>query len=109
MLREKREECQSNPNPLKPPDHIESDIQALRAVARKCATGDQQKQAMDFIIKILCRTYDVSFHPNSERLSNFAEGMRQVGVMLQYFIDRAPTTTEEAKIAARVMGTKQID
>jgi hypothetical protein len=101
MLRDKREECVSNPNPVKVPDYIDADAQALRAVSEGRATEGQQKQALDFIINRIARTYEVSFHPNSERLTSFAEGMRRVGQVIVYLLYDAPTKTDTAKIEAR--------
>ncbi len=109
MLRKTSQECRANPNPLKVPDHTEADVVAVRAWVNGCATEDQQKRSAAFVIKQISRTYEVSFHPNSERLTSFAEGMRRVGQIIVYFANDAPTKMPVAKIASRMMGIKQSD
>jgi hypothetical protein len=53
---------------------------AIKALFVGNATGDQQIRAMKWIIEDVCRTYDLSFRPDSERDTCFAEGKRHVGM-----------------------------
>ena len=69
------------------------DKQTLKAVslAFKClekgeASPDQQKLALDFLIKIGCRTYDSDWFLE-ERISCFAAGRRYVGQQIVELIN----------------------
>lgn len=57
-----------------------ADVSALQALARGDADADQQKRALDWIIRKAALTYDVSFQPESDRATAFAEGRRFVGL-----------------------------
>lgn len=65
------------PTPFEPPDAA-----AFQALARGNATADQQKRALDWLVKNACRTYDLSFRPGEvgRRDTDFAEGRRSVGL-----------------------------
>lgn len=54
-------------------------LYALKALQSGEANKDQQQIALDFIIKRLCSTYDMTYFPDSSRDSDFAEGKRWVG------------------------------
>jgi hypothetical protein len=55
---------------------------AIQAVALGTADEDQQKRAIQTIVEGLCQTYELSFSPDSERDSAFAEGKRFVGLQI---------------------------
>lgn len=57
-------------------------VYALQALQLGEANKDQQQIALDFLIKELCGTYQMTYIPDSERDSNFAEGKRWVGNQL---------------------------
>lgn len=59
---------------------------AFKALAEGAASEDQQKLAIDFLIKIGCRTYDTDWFPE-ERVSCFAAGRRYVGQQIVRFIN----------------------
>lgn len=101
MLRRKPEELLPKPDPVARPDYTEADVQALRAVARGTATADQQRRAIRWLIEQACGTYDLSFRPESERLTDFAEGKRWVGMTIVWMLQTAPTKTDRDKIAVR--------
>lgn len=69
------------PPQLSPPIHENADIHAFQSLARGEATPAEQKRALDWMIRA-ANTYEVSFHPDSERLSAFAEGRRFVGLQI---------------------------
>lgn len=54
---------------------------ALKALAAGNAHEEQQKIALNWIIRDLCGTYDLSYRPN-DRDTVFAEGRRFVGLRL---------------------------
>jgi len=54
-------------------------IIAIKAVYNGEANEEQQRKAIDFIIKGICGTYNMSFHPDDARLTDFNEGRRFVG------------------------------
>lgn len=65
------------PNP--PPVAV---TMAIKGLAAGTASDEQQKRALAWIINELCGTYDMSFHPDSQRASDFAEGKRFVGTQI---------------------------
>lgn len=54
---------------------------ALKALAAGNAHEQQQKMALDWIIRDLCATYDLSYRP-TDRDTVFAEGKRFIGLRL---------------------------
>jgi hypothetical protein len=65
-----------------PPLWETADAGALQALARGEALPHQQQRALDFIIKSLAGTYDMSYRPESDRDTSFAEGRRFVGLQV---------------------------
>lgn len=64
-------------------DKVEvADASAIKALANGNADEFQQKRAMQFIIDQASATYDMTFDPDSDRASSFAEGRRHVGRLL---------------------------
>ncbi|MCH8073965.1 MAG: hypothetical protein IIA09_18695 [Proteobacteria bacterium] len=103
MIRDTLQECVPNPDPTEHPDYTEAEVQALRALFRRSATQRQQRLALDYFIRA-CGTHDQSFRPDSERMSNFAEGKRFMGTNLIWMLKTAPTKTDPDKISARSKG-----
>ena len=69
-------------HPWVPPAWEKADAGALQALARGDANGHQQRRALDYIVKTLAGTYDLSYRPDSERDTAFAEGRRFVGLQI---------------------------
>ena len=69
------------------PQHI---TLALKGLATGTANDGQQKAALKWVIEELCRTYDLSYRPSSDRDTVFAEGKRFVGLMLVREINLDP-------------------
>lgn len=65
-----------------PPAYGLGDITALQALAAGTADAAQQKRALDWIIREACRTYDLSYRPESDRDTTFSEGRRFVGLQV---------------------------
>lgn len=67
--------------PWKPPDWDVADAGALQALLRGDASPEQQKRALEFVIKTLSGYYEISFRPgpDGDRVTAFAEGKRFVG------------------------------
>lgn len=59
---------------------------AFKSLEKGTATADQQRLALDFLIRIGCRTYDTDWFPG-ERISCFAAGRRFVGQQIVRFIN----------------------
>lgn len=59
---------------------------ALKALAGGRASDDQQKRALDFIIRRVCRADDLSFVPESDRATAFAEGRRAAGLVIRAIV-----------------------
>jgi hypothetical protein len=66
--------------PWRPPAWQPADAAALQALVRGDAAPEQQKRALAWIVNAACATYDLSFRPDSERATSFAEGRRFVGL-----------------------------
>ena len=62
-----------------PPAWELADAKSIQQLAAGDATPDQQKRALRFIVESLCGTYDMSYRPESDRDTCFAEGRRFVG------------------------------
>lgn len=60
-------------------DYEPADVTAVQALARGDADGQQQRRALDWIIRQACSTYDVTFHPGEPDASAFAAGRRYPG------------------------------
>ena len=68
--------------PWGPVKYEPKDIGALQALYRGEADDRLQKYALKFIIEEICKTYDMSYRPESERDTVFAEGKRYVGLQI---------------------------
>lgn len=68
--------------PWKPAHYEIADVSAIKALANGTATPDQQQRALKWIIENVCATYDLSYRPNSERDTAFAEGKRHCGLQV---------------------------
>ncbi|MFK0090183.1 hypothetical protein ACIQUS_23170 [Pseudomonas sp. NPDC090755] len=67
-------------SPWYPPHYELADAAALKGVAAGTASPAQQQRALKWLIETACATYDMSYRPNSERDTSFAEGRRFVGL-----------------------------
>ena len=68
--------------PWQPAEYTAEIIGALQALSRGEARGDQQRDALTYIIEELAATYQPEFHPDGDRLSAFMGGRRFVGLQL---------------------------
>ena len=68
--------------PWKPPHYEIEDAGAIQALMRGQAEPHQQQRALKYIIETLCSTYDMSYRPDGDRDTCFAEGKRFVGNQL---------------------------
>jgi len=59
---------------------------AFKSLEKGVASEAEQKLALDFLIRIGCRTYDTDWFPD-ERISCFAAGRRYVGQQVVRFIN----------------------
>jgi len=67
---------------LTPAPWTDADAYAAKAVATGIANDAQQKRFMSWLINLAAQTYDVSFSPESDRETSFAEGRRFVGLQV---------------------------
>jgi hypothetical protein len=58
------------------------DAHAIQAVMDGRADEEQQKRAIRAIVEGVCQTYELSYSPDSELDTVFAEGKRFVGLQL---------------------------
>ena len=68
--------------PWKPTPWEPADVAAIQALVRGDATADQQRRAIGYIINQVAGTYDLSYRPESDRDTAFAEGKRYVGLQI---------------------------
>ena len=78
--------------PLQPPKHI---VASIQAVATGTANDSQQKKAMEYIVFQLCDLHGLSYRPNSQRDTDFAEGKKFVGLQISKFIHTNFDTIKE--------------
>jgi hypothetical protein len=73
-----------------------ADVSAIQALHRGDASPDQQKRALDYIIS-LAGTYDLSYRPDSDRDTTFAEGKRWVGLQIVKLVKLNLAAIRQAK------------
>lgn len=59
---------------------------AFKSLSEGVASEEQQKNVLEFLIRIGCRTYDTDWFQD-ERISCFAAGRRYVGQQIVRFIN----------------------
>lgn len=75
----------SDHGPWIPPQWAKADAASLQALQFGRATAEQQKRALDWIVKAAAGAYDMSYRPGAEdgrRDTDFAEGRRFVGLQI---------------------------
>lgn len=114
MTRRKQGAAQPAPAPLRlppappgPPKPTESyrftlaEASAVQAMVRGEASADQQLRVLDLVINKLARTYDLSYRPDSDRDTAFAEGGRFVGLQLVTMTKVSVDALEKQERAAK--------
>lgn len=81
--------------PWLPAKYDEKVTNALKGLNAGVASAGQQQMALQWIIETLCGTYDMSYRPDSDRDTVFAEGKRFVGMQI---IKQLKLTTPERRI-----------
>src|SRR3990167_2567817 len=84
--------------PHEPPEHDNTIVAALRAVAGGIADETQQKKAWDWIVYHISGYLDLSYRPSEaggERATTFMEGRRFVGAQMLKMLQPALTSTED--------------
>ena len=90
----------SKPNPSAahfPPQWEPADVRAIQSLASGEATPEMQKRALDFMINKVCLTYDLSYRPESDRETVFAEGRRFTGLQLVKLLSINLAAIKQAK------------
>jgi hypothetical protein len=67
---------------LAPPQYDVLQVASIQALARGDASPHQQQEALRWVIEAAAGTYDLSFSPESDRATSFAEGRRFVGLQI---------------------------
>lgn len=65
----------------------DADVMAVKALAAGTANEGQQRRALAFVVNRLARANELSFRPESQRESDFAEGRRFVGLQLRKLVE----------------------
>jgi hypothetical protein len=82
-----------------------ADAYALKALANGTANEAQQKRALDWILRT-CGLRDLSFRPESDRATAFAEGKRFVGLQIAKMMQLPAGVIEAAENAANKSGKR---
>lgn len=74
-----------------PSDYDLADAHALQQLLAGAASPEEQKRALEWIIKDACGVYDETFFPGEDgsRLTTFAEGKRHVGLQIVKLLNLA--------------------
>lgn len=78
-----------------PPSYEKAHVYALKALQDGRAEPHQQQMALTWIVNMAARTYDLSYRPDSERDSAFAEGRRFVGLEIVKLLNLDPRAIKE--------------
>lgn len=65
-----------------PVEYGKREAAAVQAFFRGEATAEQQLFFRDFLVNEVCATYDLSFRPDNQRVTDFCEGKRFVGTQI---------------------------
>ena len=80
-----------------PPEWEPADVRAIQSLQTGEATPEMQKRALDFMINKVCQTYDLSYRPESDRETVFAEGRRFTGLQLVKMLSINLAAIKQAK------------
>lgn len=80
-----------------PVENTSVSVRLIQALNRGDATPQMQQDALKYIINTICRTYDMSYHPESDRDTSFAEGRRFVGLQLVKLLSLLPDKLDKPK------------
>ncbi len=81
-----------------------ADGYAIQALARGEASPAAQQRALKCIIEEFCGTYDMTFDPDSDRNSTFAEGRRSVG---RGIVNTISANLAKVKAAEKIIAKKK--
>ena len=73
------------------------ELMAIQALETGGANSDMQKKAVKAICEKLCRIYDDTFDPKSERESNRMQGQRFVGLCIVEAMRANPSIIKKIK------------
>lgn len=84
----------------KPVDYGYSEVMALKGLAAGTADEAQQKLALDWLIRVACGAYELSYRSDQdggERETAFAEGRRFVGLQVVKMVNMPPALVAELR------------
>lgn len=90
MLRKRSEDVQLKASVLERPDYTSADAHALRALQAGNASPHQQQRALNYVVNVLCGTYDMPYRPEA-RDTDFALGKMKVGQDIVWLLNTAKT------------------
>ena len=76
---------------FKPPEYDKADVTAIQQLEQGTANPDLQKRALEWIIKEVCKTYDLSYRPGDTHETALAEGRRFVGLEIVKMLKLNPS------------------
>jgi hypothetical protein len=82
--------------PWHPAAYEDQDIYAVQAWAAGKASEGQQKRAFEWVMFNLCGIREMSFDPDSSRVTDFAEGKRWVGLQIGKLLKLVPVKNPNA-------------
>lgn len=86
----------NRPPALAFPEMEKDEASAVKALGRGDAGADQQRKALDWILKKVCQIGGVSFDPDPH-IAAFNEGKRFVGLQILYVLNEPMTAFEKPK------------
>lgn len=81
--------------PYAPVEYTEKEIRYIQALARGDASPEAQKAALKWIVNDVCKAWDLSYRPESQRDTDFAEGKRFVGLQLFKMLSLRPDSFDK--------------
>jgi hypothetical protein len=79
--------------PHHPAPYETADIYAIQALARGEANKGQQLRALEWILDDVCGIRREQFHPESERVTDYLLGRRNVGLQIARLMQLRPKQT----------------
>jgi len=73
------------------------EMMSLQALEKGDANADMQKKALKAIVEKLCKTYEDTYDPKSERESNRMQGQRFVGLVIIEALRANPSKVKAIK------------
>lgn len=89
--------------PYMPTEYEKKHVASWQALTRGQATEHQQRLIAEYIVHVLCGTYDLPYFPDSVRDSDFAQGKRFIGLQLVKFSNLSLANFQDKSIISEAV------